>query len=178
MQKNDGFDSVSSVMNLINEFLTVFENAENSIYEEMTCHIKESGFNASGNLPSSLSECHILHHIGLGEHGGGNKAVNGKKLAEMMCMTKGGISKLTAKLQAKGLIQARRAPDNRREVNYSLTENGWEIFRLHAKLHEVMYANVSRLIQKYDRNERLLISDFLEKIIDITQAVPKISELP
>jgi DNA-binding MarR family transcriptional regulator len=101
--------------------------------------------------------------------------IYGKKLAEMMRMTKGGVSKLTAKLQEKGLIRARRVPDNRREVNYSLTENGWEIFRLHAKLHDVMYANVSSLIQKYDRNERLLISDFLEKIIDITQAVPKIS---
>jgi DNA-binding MarR family transcriptional regulator len=173
MSKDNDFDSVLRVIELLNEFMTVFENVENSIYERITDHIREFGFNIPGKLPLSQSECHILHHIGLVGPCGENKTINGKKLAEAMRITKGSVSKLTAKLREKGLIQAYHAPGNRKEINYSLTDDGREVFRLYVRLHDEIHTNLIDIIHKYDENERLLISDFLEKVTDITQAVPQ-----
>jgi len=171
MRASGNCDSVSAVIGALNELLTVFEDAENSIYETMAECLSKDDANASGKLPSSLSECHILHYIGRGENiDGEHTSVNGKTLSKLMRMTKGGVSKLAAKLQKKGLILSDQPPENRREIRYSLTDDGWKIFRLHAELHDSVHANLTQLIQEYDENDLLLIDDFLRKVIDIGSA--------
>jgi DNA-binding MarR family transcriptional regulator len=170
MSKGDDCESSSAIIESLNELLAVFEDTESSIYEKMARWMKEDGGNVSGNLPSSLSECHMLHFIGLGElSDDDHKNVNGKILTELMRMTKSGVSKLAVKLQKKGLIQAGQAPENRREINYGLTEEGWKIFRLHAKLHDRVRSNLIRSIQEYDENDLSVIKDFLKKVIGITK---------
>jgi DNA-binding MarR family transcriptional regulator len=170
MLKGSDCESSSAIIESLNELIAVFEDAESSTCEKIARWMKEYGRNVSENLPSSLSEYHMLHFIGLGELSDGDyKNVNGKMLTELMRMTKSGVSKLAAKLQKKGLIQADQAPENRKEINYSLTEEGWKIFRLHAKLHDRVRSNMIRSIQEYDERDLSVIKDFLKKVIDITK---------
>ncbi|MDD7795176.1 MarR family transcriptional regulator [Clostridium sp. 'White wine YQ'] len=86
---------------------------------KMEDHFK--GFNSS--------EVHCIEFIGR------NADSNVTKLAESFYMTRGAISKMTKKLIQKGVIESYQKPDNKKEIYFSLTEQGQEIYNVHEKLH-------------------------------------------
>ncbi|MDF3003359.1 MAG: MarR family transcriptional regulator [Bacillota bacterium] len=75
------------------------------------------------------SEVHCIEYIGR------NEDPNVTKLAESFFMTTGAISKLTAKLINKGVIESYRKPENRKEIYFRLTEKGTEVYKIHEELH-------------------------------------------
>ncbi len=76
------------------------------------------------------SEVHCIETIGK------NADSNVTKLAESFYVTRGAISKITKKLQKKGLIESYQKPDNKKEIYFRLTSQGKAIYKVHEELHK------------------------------------------
>lgn len=61
---------------------------------------------------------------------------NVTKIAEVLYMTRGAISKMTKKLEQRGLIESYQKPENQKEIYFRLTKSGQEIYDIHEKLHK------------------------------------------
>ena len=61
---------------------------------------------------------------------------NVRRLTEALFMTRGAVSKLTKRLEQRGLIESYKNPDNKKEVYFRLTEAGTEIYQIHEDLHK------------------------------------------
>lgn len=75
------------------------------------------------------SEVHCIEHIG------SNAGSNVTKLAQNFYMTRGAISKMTKKLIKKGAIESYQKSDNKKEIFFNLTPEGWAIYKIHEELH-------------------------------------------
>ncbi|SHI90292.1 MarR family winged helix-turn-helix transcriptional regulator [Propionispora hippei] len=113
----------------------------------------------------SLTECHVLdcmeRHAGL----------NTTAIAKQMNMTKGGISKIAAKLIKKDLIEVRRLPDNQKEIYYNLTPLGKQAFGLHARLHRIARDQFTNQFGQYSPAELQTVKRFIDDLIAILPAV-------
>jgi DNA-binding MarR family transcriptional regulator len=78
------------------------------------------------------SELHTIEAIGE-EYG--NTVT---ELCNLFGITKGAVSQIISKLEKKQLISKKRNTDYAKEINISLTEKGWIIFKSHKKLHNAM----------------------------------------
>jgi DNA-binding MarR family transcriptional regulator len=80
-------------------------------------------------------------------------------------MTRGAISKMTKKLEQRGLIESYQKPENKKEIYFRLTKAGQEVYDIHEKLHkefrdrdrivfeeitEEQFDNVLAFIKKYN----------------------------
>ena len=78
------------------------------------------------------SELHTIEAIG---EKYGNTVT---ELCNLFGTTKGAVSQIISKLEKKQLISKKRNTDYAKEINISLTEKGWVIFKSHKKLHKIM----------------------------------------
>jgi DNA-binding MarR family transcriptional regulator len=67
---------------------------------------------------------------------GSHSEPNVTKIAEALYMTRGAISKMTKKLEGKGLIESYQKPENKKEIYFRLTKSGQEIYDIHEQLHQ------------------------------------------
>jgi len=103
------------------------------------------------------SEVHYIEHIGR------NLDSNVTKLAESFYMTRGAISKMTKKLEKKGLIESYQKPDNRKEIYFRLTAQGQEIYKLHEKLHKEFQERDKVVFEHVTEEEIDSMLDFVKK---------------
>jgi DNA-binding MarR family transcriptional regulator len=150
--------------NLVN-LVTVFDKIDGMTEKFVESSLRAEDENFIGKRPVSLSECHLLHHVGLEGH------PNATRLAKALGMTKSGVSKLTAKLQKKRFILTERIPGNRKEIYYRLTADGEKIFRIHAKLHLAAEDKMIQVIRKYGEEDLAVIGDFLRKTSGAVHAI-------
>lgn len=75
------------------------------------------------------SEIHCIDYIG------NHSEPNVTQLADAFFMTRGAISKLTKKLIEKDVLESYQKSNNKKEVYFTLTDKGQEIFRIHEKIH-------------------------------------------
>lgn len=106
----------------------------------------------------SISEVHCIEKIGKLKH---PNAIN---ISKDMNMTRGGVSKLAAKLIKKGYIVRGSIEGNKKEVHYFLTKQGEEIFKKHEKLHEEARVRENKVISTFNSEEQEVISRFIEKM--------------
>ncbi len=109
----------------------------------------------------NLTEVHCIDCIGTIDH------ANVTKISKKMDMTRGAISKICKKLIAKDAIQAYEEPDNNKEVYYSLTEKGNEIYTIHKRIHKEMISTRIQVIDKYQKSEKETILRFLHDIFKV-----------
>lgn len=98
---------------------------------------------------------------------GNHSEPNVTKIAEVLYMTRGAISKMTKKLEHKGLIESYQKPENKKEIYFRLTKSGQKIYDIHEKLHkefrdrdkvvfeeitEEQFDNILAFIKKYDEH--------------------------
>lgn len=74
------------------------------------------------------SEIHCIQYIG------DNSNVNVTKIADAFHMTTGGVTKLTKKLIGKELLSSYQNSDNKKEIYFTLTDTGEEIYKIHCNL--------------------------------------------
>jgi DNA-binding MarR family transcriptional regulator len=169
---NEREDIAREVIDSLVALITAFERTEYATGKILGQYLAAEEAELMRGLVLSLSEYHALHYIGSRVRGKGDvDLVNGVKLAKSMGMTKGGISKLTAKLRKKKLIELEKLPDNNKEVHYRLTEQGERIFAIHARLHGIADANLADVVNGYTGEEQLMILEFLKKIIAAAEGV-------
>lgn len=153
--------SIQEIINGFEELVYSFTDLEaykqRILYENLQQHEELRQLNLS------LAECHTLDCIGQ------NQQPNATALARTLRLTKGAISKITAKLLGKQLIIAVRLPHNNKEIYYNLTPLGQKIFMLHATLHEQAEALLAQLFSGYSQTE----IEFAVKFLSDLRAVVK-----
>lgn len=140
------------LLDLLNNYVEIHEK---SLKESLVEYNYKDIFNK--NL--MLSEFHVIDCIGK------NQLPNATFIAKELDMTKGAISKISAKLLQKGLIRADRLENNKKEIYYTLTALGREAFKVHKELHEVENKKLIDIINKYRKEEKITISNFLDDLI-------------
>ena len=89
------------------------------------------------------SEIHVIDEIAM------NKDMTTTRLSQLLGITKGGVSQITAKLLNKKLIN-KETGDGLNEVYLTLTEKGIEAYRGHRDFHKSMINRVNKLTEKMD----------------------------
>ena len=103
------------------------------------------------------SEIHMIEAIGTAGE------VTTTKLAEILGITKGGVSQTTAKLANKGLIE-KRSVDGSNEIIIMLTESGQTAYSGHRSFHEGMLAKVNAVMEGFSCEERAALSLLIETL--------------
>ncbi len=106
----------------------------------------------------TLTECHVVDCIEK------NPFINAIGISQKMSITKGGISKITSKLLKKKLINTYRMEGNKKEIFYSLTPLGKEVFLIHEQLHKKAYDKIAVLLNHYTDSELKRIGDFIGEL--------------
>ena len=117
----------------------------------------------------SFSEVHCIEKIGE------LSVPNITMISKAMNMTKGGITKITARLQKKGYIEKYRLDGNKKEVHFKLTDPGRALYVKHERLHREAQDSEEALFSTFSKDDQRVIVDFLEKLNNYTGV--KISEL-
>jgi DNA-binding MarR family transcriptional regulator len=92
-----------------------------------------------------------------------NADSNVTKLAEALYMTRGAISKMTKKLEKRGIIESYQKPDNKKEIYFRLTEQGREIYKLHEELHKEFRERDEAVFEQVTEEQFDNMLCFLEK---------------
>ncbi len=116
------------------------------------------------NISLSLAEYHVIDCIER------NERINTTTISQKLTITKGGISKITAKLVKKKMIEVQRLANNQKETYYLLTPLGRKIFRVHEIMHEQAERRFTTFFSAYSRDELNFASRFLADIITVFQS--------
>jgi len=113
-----------------------------------------------GEVPGglTLAETHTVHWIGT------QPDANVTWISARMGMTRGAISKIAKRLQAKGLVEAVRPPDNNKELHFLLTPAGTRVFQEHALCHAKAWDTKLALLAAYGPEEQRIILRFLTDV--------------
>ncbi|QDR82561.1 MarR family transcriptional regulator [Sporomusa termitida] len=137
------------------------EDYEEKILQAM---LQEQDYEELRQVRLTLAECHVIDCIER------NALLNATAIAKRLNITKGGISKITAKLIKKDMIEVRRLANNQKETYYRLTPRGQKVFRIHASLHEQAQAGFIRLFSAYRPEELRVAGKFVDDLIAAFQS--------
>jgi DNA-binding MarR family transcriptional regulator len=114
-----------------------------------------------------------IHSIqAIGEH----DRINVKELGDHFGVSKSAASQMVAKLVEKGYVRKENPADNHKELQLSLTEIGWQAFRVHERFHGKHMEDLSkRLKSEFSDSEIARTSELLGIIEDVMNK--RISEL-
>lgn len=94
-----------------------------------------------------------------------HKELNGIKLAELLGVTRGGVSRATQKLLKEKLIVALHHPNNKKNIYYQLTVKGQKMEHLHQQMHTELYDEIqTKISSKFSIEELNIIIQFLTYI--------------
>ena len=146
------------IPDLISQLMLIINNVSDDTHEkeEWSSLLSESELALVENV--TLTECHVIDYIG------NHRLTNAVSIAAALGITKGGISKITARLLAKKLIETHRMEGNRKEIFLTLTPVGKEVFELHAGLHARMYERLTNMFSDYSREELDVVGRFLNDL--------------
>jgi len=146
----------------INKLVAVFEHINNSMDshgDEIKNLLIQYNHKDLYDMGLMLSEIHVIDCIGK------NKLINATFISKELNMTKGAISKITSKLLKKELIKGNHLENNKKEIYYTLTAQGKEVFKVHEILHKIESEKFVKILSKYDKEELSIINSFLEDLI-------------
>lgn len=104
-----------------------------------------------------LNEVHCLDAVGKLEK------TNVTEIAVSLNLTKGAVTKITAKLMKKGYLEKYYREGNRKEVHFTLTGSGREIYELHLRRHQKLERNELDFLDQFSSEEQAVVIDFFKK---------------
>jgi len=107
----------------------------------------------------SLAEIHFISAVA--EY----SPANGVLLAKQLGLTKGGVSKIAARLIMKKMINAEKMVTNKKSQYYSLTDSGLRVCRIHAKLHDIAKLAVFNSMDSYGSEELQIFNSVLNSVL-------------
>lgn len=102
-------------------------------------------------------EIHTIEAIGRHE------GVNITGLAQILGITKGGVSQMVSRLSRKKLVAKTRVPGSDREVRLVLTELGRKAYQGHMDFHSAMYDDFAKDLNHAGENEINMFREILGK---------------
>lgn len=110
------------------------------------------------------TDTHCIHFIGTVQE------ANGVQISANLGLTRSAISKITTRLEKKGYIQGYKKANNKKEVFYSLTEKGQEIYFKHEKAHMAWLIRDQEFLKTVDEAEKKImlrvLKDFNHYILE------------
>lgn len=103
----------------------------------------------------SITELHVIQAIG------NHDAMNVTSIAHQIGVTKSAISKITAKLIKKELIERYQLEDNQKEVFFRLTKGGETVHHFHEHYHYRLEQHMFKFLERYSEKELA----FLEEVM-------------
>lgn len=153
MKNNNPLDLIFSQLETLAYYVDDnMEAYQKGLLQELLDH---EDYEELRTLNLSLAEYHVIDCIGRDD------PVNVTAIAKKLKFTKGGISKITAKLLNKALIEARRRENNQKEIYYSLKPLGFKAFQLHDVLHRKAREDFQTVLTGFNHEELKVISRFL-----------------
>lgn len=107
------------------------------------------------NTALNITELHVISCIGK------NEPINVTALAEKMELSKGTISKISAKLIQGGWARKTQLNDNKKEIYLRLTPSGKKLFTVHEEYHLQAQNQIIHFIGKYNEAEL----EFLKRLL-------------
>lgn len=104
-----------------------------------------------------FSEIHCLDAIGKSED------ANVTYISSYLNITKSAVSKITRRLNQKGLITSYQKENNKKAVYFSLTAKGEDVYKLHEIAHDNWEEREKLFFSTIDVKEKEIIDSFLEK---------------
>jgi len=104
------------------------------------------------------SEIHMLDVIGR------NPGINVTELADKLGITKGAVPKIIRKLIHKELISRYQATDNKKIVQFKLTEKGRTAFQYHIEFHQKFDSGIIQKLNSLSKRELLFLNDIMAEI--------------
>jgi len=114
-------------------------------------------------------ECGVKMHasdIHIIEMMGNYPDANTTRLAEVLGVTKGLVSRVSSNLEKKGLVRKYQYKDNKKEIYYELTDLGKLAYLGHIKYHENNHRQIFDRFENYSDEHKTVISNFLAEYID------------
>lgn len=111
----------------------------------------------------SMTEMHCVENIEKINY------ANVTKLANVMNLTKGGVSKTIKKLIQKGVVESYSLDSNKKEIYYKLTSLGESIFDAHEKLHKNWSSKDSEFFKSFTEDELKITAKVLAKYDEYLQ---------
>lgn len=139
---------------MLRQFTQLYNN------QDILSNLINSGLNSR----YSNSELHCIEAIGKLEH------PNGVKLATLLSMTRGAVTKLAKRLLQDGLIESYTRSDNKKEIYYRLTSTGEVLFKEHEVAHAKWEERDIAFLSSVPIKEQQVVLEFLQKFNNYLQA--------
>ena len=110
--------------------------------------------------PSELQLLMFLYHV---------KDTNITAIASEMGLTKGAISQTLSRLEKKGIISKETFPKKKNELQVQFTKSGEELMAQLNKSQKSVEGRYRRYIQSLTDDEKLTISNFLDRMVQIME---------
>jgi len=146
----------------INKLIAAFDHINNSVdshENEIKNLLIKYDYKDLYDMGLMLSEIHVIDCIGK------NQLPNATFISKELSMTKGAISKVTSKLLKKELIRGNHLENNKKEIYYTLTAQGKEVFKAHEILHKIEHEKFVKILSQYDKEGLSIINSFLDDLI-------------
>ncbi|WP_237167727.1 MarR family transcriptional regulator [Paenibacillus yonginensis] len=111
------------------------------------------------SFPTNLTSVHTIDCIGHYE------PINNTSIAEKMNLSKASITKISTKLLEEGYIKRSQMNDNKKEVYFSLTPKGRQIFEVHARMHVIIENRFIDSMNDFSESELQAVLKFFQMII-------------
>ena len=146
--------------NLLTEFTKIYEKQD-----VLSKIMNDNLFEGYGN-----SEIHCVDAIGnLDEP-------NGTQIANYLNITRSAVSKIIRRLQKENLIISSKKPDNKKEIFYTLTNEGKNVFEQHKQAHEKWKIRDTKFLKTISINEKETVFTFLKKFNSYLEEIIKEEE--
>lgn len=132
---------------------TVIDLMMNHVEDEFEANMTKELQASLGDSVQSLSlkECHVLNEVAKREN------ANASSMAEKLRLTRGGMSKILARLEKKGFIAITMKQGSRKEHAFSLTSQGEVAVRIHERLHCETEEKWKDLLRTYNATDLQVI---------------------
>ncbi|WP_379133906.1 winged helix DNA-binding protein [Paenibacillus sp. sgz500958] len=99
--------------------------------------------------------------------------VNGITISKQFGIPKGSVSKITRKLVEKDILRTENLQDNKKEVLFSTTPLGKEIFILHQALHRQMDKGIRQFLIRYTSEELQFLVRSMKDTLNTSWVYPE-----
>ncbi|MDG0810520.1 MarR family transcriptional regulator [Cohnella rhizosphaerae] len=147
-----------------NHYLHVLEQ---TVTSEIDAFADLARLQGISSIPSHMTSVHVIDCIGRHE------PVNNTSIAEKMNLSKASITKISAKLLQEGFIKRSQLNDNKKEVYFSLSTKGRQIFEVHDMMHDKIEASFIRALDAFSEPELAASLKFIQTLIDQTDKIIK-----
>ncbi|MEI3611526.1 MarR family transcriptional regulator [Pseudogracilibacillus sp. SO30301A] len=110
--------------------------------------------------PNNMTSVHVIDCIG------NNEPINNRSIAEKMNLSKASISKISSNLIKDGYIKRSQMNDNKKEVYFSLSPRGRQIYEVHTMMHEKIEHRFINVFDSFSESELQAILKFFQTMID------------